>query len=249
MRLSLGTRPNPQRIDVALALVLAVGAELAIWVGGDASGHRLAAALLAPALTAPIAVRRRYPTLVGAGVPALGAFAHAFWTAQFVGYPIANFCAMYALAVWTPVGRFALGLVVFLAATLAPVGSDGAAGTEKGLLYVAASVLAMLLVRRIVLDRERRAELAERERSLAAREAVIEERARIARELHDAVAHDVSIMVVQAGAERRALDGTQAASLESIEQLGRGALTEMRRLLGMLRDGDAEADARAAGGR
>ena len=72
-----------------------------------------------------------------------------------------------------------------------------------GLSYALVSIAAMLLVRHVVVGRERRAELAERERELAAREAVVEERARIARELHDSVAHHLSIMVVQAGAERR----------------------------------------------
>ena len=70
---------------------------------------------------------------------------------------------------------------------------------------------------------------------------MVEERARIARELHDVIAHNVSMMVVQAGAERRVLDDEQASTrevLETIEQIGRGALTEMRRLVGMLR-GDA----------
>jgi signal transduction histidine kinase len=241
-------QPDPRRMDMTLAALLTLGAELAIWVGGDASDHRLGAALVAPVLTAPIAVRRRYPTLVGAGVPVVSAFAHTFWSAQFVGYPIANFCAMYALAVWTPPRRFALGLALFLAATLAFIGSSGSGGTTTGVLYVSVSVVATVLVRRIVLDREQRLELAERERSLAAREAVLEERARIARELHDAVAHDVSIMVVQASAERRALDGPTAASLESIEELGRAALVEMRRLLGMLRGEDAEAVEVSSGG-
>src|SRR5438067_12815352 len=96
----------------------------------------------------------------------------------------------------------------------------------------------MVLVRRVVGDRERRAQLAERERDLAAREAVVEERARIARELHDAIAHNVSMMVVQAGAERRVLDGASGSTrevLQTIERIGRGALTEMRRLVGMPR--------------
>ena len=70
-----------------------------------------------------------------------------------------------------------------------------------------------------------------------------EERTRIARELHDIVAHSVSTMVVHAGAERRVLDDGQASTREvllSIEQTGRQAMAEMRRLLGMLRKDDQE---------
>src|SRR5213076_115 len=91
---------------------------------------------------------------------------------------------------------------------------------------------------RVVGDRERRAQIAERERDLAAREAIVEERARIARELHDVIAHHVSMIVLQAGAERRVLDSASASTrevLETVERTGRSALTEMRRLLGMLR--------------
>jgi len=83
----------------------------------------------------------------------------------------------------------------------------------------------------------------EHEREEKARLAVVEERARIARELHDVVAHSVSVMVVQAGAERRALAGERpetAEVLETIERTGRTALAEMRRLLGMLRRSDDE---------
>src|SRR6478752_5530698 len=86
-----------------------------------------------------------------------------------------------------------------------------------------------------------RAELLEREHELRANEAVAEERARIARELHDLVAHNVSVMVVQAGAERHALGPEQDSTREtlaSIEQAGRQALVEARRLLGMLRRKD-----------
>jgi signal transduction histidine kinase len=101
----------------------------------------------------------------------------------------------------------------------------------------------MVLARRIVGDRDRRAELAERERDVAAREAVLDERSRIARELHDVIAHNVSVMVVQAGAERRVLDGTQSSTREvlaDIERTGRAALSEMRRLVGMLRTDGAD---------
>ena len=85
--------------------------------------------------------------------------------------------------------------------------------------------------------------LAERERDAAARIAVAEERARIARELHDIVAHAVSVMVLQVGAVRHNLPATVAAedrdALGRVEQAGRTALVEMRRLLGaMRREGD-----------
>ncbi len=89
---------------------------------------------------------------------------------------------------------------------------------------------------------EVRAAHAEREREAAARVAVAEERARIARELHDIVAHAVSVMVLQVGAVRHKLAATlpeDREALEGVEQTGRTALAEMRRLLGaMRRDGD-----------
>jgi signal transduction histidine kinase len=85
-----------------------------------------------------------------------------------------------------------------------------------------------------------RAERLEHERFLEANQAVAAERARIARELHDVVAHSLSVMVVQAGAARRLLaqDAERAAgALITVEDTGRGALVEMRRLLGLLREG------------
>ena len=86
---------------------------------------------------------------------------------------------------------------------------------------------------------ERRAAQAEREREGAARIAVAEERARIARELHDIVAHSVSVMVLQVGAVRHKLPAELAAdkdALGDVERAGRSALGEMRRLLGAMRD-------------
>ena len=89
---------------------------------------------------------------------------------------------------------------------------------------------------------ESHATQAEQERDAATRVAVAEERVRIARELHDIVAHAVSVMVLQVGAVRHQLPDAMAEdrdALMAVEQAGRGALTEMRRLLSVMRrDGD-----------
>src|SRR5207244_10488395 len=101
------------------------------------------------------------------------------------------------------------------------------------------------LAGRLVQNRQRyaqlfaeRARVLERERDANARVAAAEERVRIAREMHDVVGHSVSVMVVQAGAERLALGEERPATREAllaIERTGREALAEMSRLLGLLR--------------
>lgn len=98
-------------------------------------------------------------------------------------------------------------------------------------------------MRAILAEREReaaelRATFAEREREAAARVAVAEERSAIARELHDIVAHAMSVMVLQVGAVRHRLpqqDTEDRQALGRVEQAGRTALAEMRRLLGAMR--------------
>ena len=92
---------------------------------------------------------------------------------------------------------------------------------------------------------EERATRAEREREAASRVAVAEERARIARELHDVVAHAVSVMVLQVGAVRHRMPATDTKdreTLTNVEQAGRTALAEMRRLLNAMRHDDEELD-------
>jgi signal transduction histidine kinase len=90
---------------------------------------------------------------------------------------------------------------------------------------------------------EERALEAEFKRESAARLAVAEERARIARELHDVVAHAVSVMVLQVGAVRHRLEEPEDnEALRGVERAGRTALTEMRRLLAAMRRDDDEAE-------
>jgi signal transduction histidine kinase len=97
--------------------------------------------------------------------------------------------------------------------------------------------------RRLAFGQQDRADRLERDQEARAAQAVIAERARIARELHDVIAHSLSVIVVQAAAERRVLPAGQrstAETLDSIGQSGRQAMTELRRLLGLLRKGDGE---------
>jgi signal transduction histidine kinase len=230
------SRPDPRKLDWLIAALLTLGLELEDWLGNGASHERVPAALLGAIVTAAVALRRRYPATVGLTAGIVAAILAAVWgPPSLITWGIAWICCAYALAVWAQPGRFAF---VAVAITLAGLASAAGPAHPDSVQFSIITFVILLLVRRIVGDRERRAQIAERERDLAAREAVVEERARIARELHDAIAHNVSMMVVQAGGERRVLDEEQGSTrevLETIERIGRGALTEMRRLVGMLR--------------
>jgi signal transduction histidine kinase len=235
-------RIDPTRLDRIAAALLAIAAELQVWLGGIATHHRLAAGLVAAALTVSVMVRRAYPLGAGVAAAALTSTQVGVWgDPQVIGASIAELCALYGLTVWTSQRRFLLGTVAVTAAVLAA--AAGPHTTLSSTAFVLLVVLAvMLLVRRVVGDRERRVELAERERDLAAREAVAGERARIARELHDVVAHSVSVIVVQAQAGPRLLaEPAQVRDVfHSIETTGREALDELRRLLGVLRARDEQ---------
>jgi signal transduction histidine kinase len=127
----------------------------------------------------------------------------------------------------------------------AVTGAGGTGAWASDLLIAAAMVLGPLAVGRAVRVMgfetdllEARASQLERERDEQARVAVAEERARIARELHDVIGHSISVMGVQAGAVRRLLTPEQAREREALlamERVGRDAVEEMQRLLGLLR--------------
>ncbi|MDX6413814.1 MAG: hypothetical protein QOH23_1224 [Gaiellaceae bacterium] len=223
-----------------VAVVLAVTSELEAWFGSAAGRERLVVAIAGPLMASTVAVRRRYPAVAGIAAALIADVVAIAWTPpNIASFGIAWLCSTYALTVWTTPRLFALGAAVLALPTFVAVAVRGE--PKGGVSFTVITLVVMLFVRRVVGDRERRAQIAERERDLVAREAVVEERARIARELHDVIAHHVSMIVLQAGAERRVLDGANASTrevLETVEQTGRSALTEMRRLLGMLR-GDA----------
>ncbi len=231
---------DPRHRDWLLAGLLVVLSDLQIWLAGGAGHHAWRGALFATAVSASVAFRRQYPATVGIFAQSLMWLDFNFWHDLTAGaWTVAWFCALYGLAVWASPRRFAVGtaIVVVTDLGLVPLGDQGG-GLSVAVPFAVSTLAVMLIIRRIVRHRDRRAELAERERDVAAREAVVEERARIARELHDAIAHNVSMMVVQAGAERRVLGTASCAGkevLETIEQVGRGAPAEMRRLVGMLR--------------
>jgi signal transduction histidine kinase len=242
--------PTGEKLDRIVAAGLIVVGQVELWASDALPGPKAVACPVMLVMTATVAFRRRWP--LGAGSAALLANA-VLGTVAGYGTSLANgvawMCALYAIAVWTDPRRFLAGIGVLVASNVVPYLAHGATGIKDVAVFSWVPILAMVLVRGAVRGRElradalaARAELLEREHELRANEAVAEERARIARELHDLVAHNVSVMVVQAGAERHALGPEQDSTrdtLASIEQAGRQALVEARRLLGMLRSKDA----------
>jgi signal transduction histidine kinase len=234
-------RPDPVIVDRVLAVgVLVVSIVQA--VAWDASAwYRWTAVVEAVLLSLGLAYRRRWPVLVGIGTPAVLVLREHLATVSVgPGLPaplLPWLCALYALAVWTSRAWFLAGLSIYVVIDLVPwPGAD-----SSGFWFTVLTSFGMVMVRGVVGSRDQALRLAERERQVAAREAVVEERARIARELHDVVAHHVSTMVLQAGAERRAVgSGETQDVLAGIEQVGRSALREMRRMVEMLRQGDPD---------
>jgi signal transduction histidine kinase len=198
---------------------------------------------------APLVVRRRYP------VPVFGlSFAvvavHGAQEYAGAGAWIAMLLSVYAVAAYSQ-RRWAVACLVIalVGSTIGIVAAWDQLDVADVVASIAIPITAWILgdslrVRRAYVQAvEDRAEQLERGREADARRAVVEERSRIARELHDIVAHSMSVMVVQAGAARRTLGRDVERASEAIGQIeatGRGALEEMRRLVGVLRrDGDA----------
>jgi signal transduction histidine kinase len=209
------------------------------------SPRSLAAYLLVLGHTLPIAVRRRWPLGVLAAGLATGA-AFAALGLNLVALNLALLIYVYTVAARRP-RRVSLAGLAATEALLTLVWlarprsiGDGGSLVLDGLILAAAWWLGDGTRRRqeaIVTAQQRAAEL-ERAREELARRAVTEERLRIARELHDVVAHSMSIIAVQSGVGAHVLDSQPEEArkaLVAVEATSRQALVEMRRLLGVLR--------------
>jgi signal transduction histidine kinase len=238
--------PKGEGLDRVVAIGVVVLGQIELWIGNVVPGPKMLATLFLFVMAACVAVRRRWPLAAGStALLANGLMILDAGPSQAVAVGVAWMCALYGIAVWTDTRGFVTGLGVLALSNLIAYFSPPPRHFHNNFLFTVVPAIAMYLLRRAVRDRQlraetlaARAELLEREHELRANQAVAEERARIARELHDLVAHNVSVMVVQAGAERHALpDGENSTreALTSIEQAGRQALAEARRLLGMLR--------------
>jgi signal transduction histidine kinase len=271
-RVYLWLRDNPLLVDSVLALLLffvfgLMGRPIffdplaltntdyaGLWqisMGLNQVLSSVGAPVIAAGLTLPLALRRVRPVWSG------GLVAATALTQWFLGLPVQAaqvgvLVALHGLAAYAPRWASRGGLVLGLLG--APMAAFRFMYFElyTGVLAVigiSALVLAawalgdLQRVRRQQLEglRERARQL-EAEREQEARLAAADERARIAREMHDVVAHSLSIVIAQADGGRYAADEDPKAAVracETISQTGRAALTDMRRLLGVLRTDDA----------
>ena len=246
-RLGEGIRQAPPLLVDAALILLVVAARL-VQYGLDSEGHdppvgtELAVAITLVAAL-PLLLRRRFPFEV---VGAIGAGELALLFLDLHGVPFALLIAIYTVAERCSQVRSLVTLALVVAgATLAVVEVETAALVLEAIvsLVMAWALGALQRSRRIhAAEVERRLELLERERETQAELAASHERSRIARELHDVIAHGVSVMVMQAGGARRFLqrDPERAdRAMAEVANTGRRSLAEMRRLLGLLdRDGE-----------
>ena len=199
----------------------------------------------------PLLWRRRFPFAAPAMVWLLGAalsFVDGRLVVFTVGVFVAGMASSFLLGNVADAVQARVGLAIVIGGAAIVVYNDPSHAVGEfvfiPVLFAIAWLAGFALRERAAQAEaaEERAAQAEREREAAARIAVAEERARIARELHDIVAHAVSVMVLQVGAVRHRLPDAVAEdreALRGVEQAGRTALAEMRRLLGaMRRDGE-----------
>ncbi|HLE98445.1 MAG TPA: histidine kinase [Gaiellaceae bacterium] len=237
--------------DWALALGLAALFQLEVWTvdpshpPGDvgtafSSGERAVAAAGGLVFTLSLAWRRRAPLVVLAVAIVTMLLANLVSALDAPATPaIALVVAVYSVGAHTAGLRASIG-------ALGVAGVIGVIAARQlslaDVLFIAMIVGGAWLAGRAIRHRRLRETQLEREKA-EAEAAIAEERTRIARELHDVVAHAISVIVLQARGGRKLLDAEPEEArqaLDAIERTASQALGEMRRLLGLLRESDAE---------
>ncbi|GAA1359103.1 sensor histidine kinase [Catellatospora chokoriensis] len=274
-------RPGPtaeqRRADVFIGLAVTAVALFNLTLTASAGAFHLGPppswpeqAFWSLAITAPLAVRRRFPLVVGTVVSA------AFIVAQVRAAPEMQlatgslFCAIYTSGAWAAdhrrsrqvragiIGAIMAWLLLSIWLSIDSVPPDAFADAAGPVPPLLATIVNAVLVNALAFgfsyffgemswvaarrqhQLEVQAAQLRRARDEEGERAVMGERLRIARELHDVVAHHVSVMGVQAAASRRVMDKDPArarTALEAIEQSARTAVDELRRMLSLLRRG------------
>ena len=239
-------RPRIPPFDLALSAAITALGQYEVWTTNTAGSHTLRAGCML-LITASVALRRRAPIaaawilmlgMVGEGVSmdALNSLAELL-SGLLIAYAVPRYEPV-ERAMWA-VPALVLAIVVHRAA------SPGSQGVNDVIFDIAVVTMAWVLgaaarSRHLRAEEaERRAAEIERTRDLAEREAAADERVRIARELHDIVAHALGVIAVQAGAAEAVMESDPAQAREtvaSIRERARESVTEMRRVLGLLRE-------------
>jgi len=242
---------NAYLVDGAIALGLAILALVAFFGGAPDVGPPGALTVLLLLLQSlPLAVRRRFPiavvlVILAATTLHIAIIPEGGELRAGLGPLVALYTAGERIE-----RRLSIGILVAMMAIVAlqllarePLANVLQGLIQTELIFAVAWLLGIASRMRGVYTRtlEEQTRLLAREREERALRAVLEERERIARELHDAVTHHVSVIVIQAGGALRALDrrpDESRSALEAIDTTARQALTDMRRMLGILGEAD-----------
>ena len=243
-------------LDWTIVGALFVWGQIDLWVVGGVQttvhGPRISGALYVLCATVPLAFRRRWP--LGVLCVVMGAIALDSLVVgkapQGLEVLLPALIAVYSVAAYADQRRALIGLAVGFVGTVIEASLDPEVVTLGQLVIVEGGFFVGLgggawltgrfvRARRLEAERsEHRAARIERDHKELARAAVVAERGRIARELHDVIAHSVSLMGVQAGAVERVLEHDPEharETLRSIQSTARESVGELRRLLGILR--------------
>jgi signal transduction histidine kinase len=245
---------RPPLTDVLLAAGVLVVAQVETWMTTSFQ-PKPSLALLAVLMTVPLAWRRRAPFGVLVVVGIAGAVVGTGWPELNALYTfIAVVVAVFSVGAYAEPRRSVVGCALVLGwfwagALIDNAGRPGQRGPSDFVFVTVVFGGAWLLGRALrgrglqAAQLQQRAAQLEADQQAQARAAVAAERARIARELHDVIAHSVSVMVIQAGAAEQLLEDTPERArgpLEAVQDTGRQTILELRRLLGILREDGQE---------